>query len=47
MVAIGCRRIVYDAGYLESLHRANMSLRRNDIEAIVEDGIVTKDGMVS
>ena len=45
ILAMGCRRVVLNAGYLESLHRPNMSLRRNDIEAIVEDGIITKAGM--
>ena len=45
-IAIGCRRILYDVGYLAALHRPNMTLRSNDIEAIVEDGIVTKDGIV-
>jgi hypothetical protein len=43
---MGCRRVLIDAGYLEALHRPNMSLRRNDIEAIVEDGIITKAGMI-
>ena len=44
-LAIGCRRILYDVGYLAALHRPNITLRRsNDIEAIVEDGIVTKAG---
>ena len=43
-IAIGCRRILYDFGYLAALHRPNITLRSNDIEAIVEDGIVTKAG---
>ena len=42
---MGCRRVNIDVGHLEALHRPNMSLRRNDIEAIVEDGIITKTGM--
>ena len=42
---MGCRRVLYDVGYLEALHRTNMSLRQNDIEAFVEDGIITKAGM--
>ena len=45
VIALGCRRILIDAGYLDALHHPNMALRQNDIEAIVEDGIVTKDGM--
>jgi cation diffusion facilitator CzcD-associated flavoprotein CzcO len=43
-IALGCRRILYVTGYLEALHRPNITLRSNDIEAIVEDGIVTKNG---
>ena len=43
-IALGCRRVVYDVGYLPTLHRPNMTLRSNDLEAIVEDGIVTKAG---
>ena len=43
-VAIGCRRILYDVGYLAALHRLNINLRSNDIETIVEDSIVTKAG---
>jgi hypothetical protein len=43
-IAIGCRRILLDVGYLAALHRPNITLRINDIEAIVEDGIVTKAG---
>ena len=45
-IALGCRRILYVTGYLEALHRPNITLRSNDIEAIVEDGIVTKNGNV-
>lgn len=41
---IGCRRIIFDAGYLEALHRPNVALRSDVIESIVEDGIVTKNG---
>ena len=36
--------MLLDPGYLEALHRPNITLRINDIETIVEDGIVTKDG---
>ena len=43
-IAIGCRRILYDVGYLAALHRPNITLRSNDIESIVEEGIVTKAG---
>ena len=41
--AIGCRRlgIPYDVGYLAALHRPSITLRSNDIEAIVEDNIVS------
>ena len=43
-IAVGCRRILYDVGYLAALHRPNITLRSNDIETIVEDSIVTKAG---
>jgi len=44
ILALGCRRVLYDVGYLAALHRPNITLRSNDIGAIVEDGIVTKSG---
>lgn len=40
----GCKRIVYDTGYLKALYRPNLDLRWDEIDHIVEDGIVMKSG---
>ena len=42
--AFGCRRFVVDVNYTSSLHRPNVSLKKNVIESIVPEGIRTKDG---
>ncbi|KAG6830865.1 hypothetical protein H0H92_014230 [Tricholoma furcatifolium] len=39
---LGCRRIVFDQGYLTTLHYDNVRLVYDGIDSIVEDGIVTK-----
>lgn len=45
LVAIGCRRIVFDAGYVEALNQPNVSLQEGkDIESLDADGIIMKDG---
>ncbi|KAF5318034.1 hypothetical protein D9619_012105 [Psilocybe cf. subviscida] len=41
---LGCKRIIYDTGFLSALHRPNLDLNWDGIERIVEDGIVTKTG---
>ncbi|CAE6431449.1 unnamed protein product [Rhizoctonia solani] len=41
---MGCKRIVYDPGYLESLQRTNVDLEWDTITGITENGIVTKSG---
>ena len=43
--AAGCKRIIVDPQYLESLNRPNVSLKWDAIEAIVEDGIKLKTGV--
>ena len=43
--APGCKRIIVDPQYLESLNRPNVSLKWDAIEAIVEDGIKLKTGV--
>ena len=43
--APGCKRIIVDPQYLESLNRLNVSLKWDAIEAIVEDGIKLKTGV--
>ncbi|KAG6851241.1 hypothetical protein H0H93_011677 [Arthromyces matolae] len=44
--APGCKRIIVDPGYLESLHRANVSLSWEGIKGIVENGIELKSGKI-
>ncbi|KAG8736808.1 hypothetical protein FRC10_008939 [Ceratobasidium sp. 414] len=41
---LGCKRIVIDPGYLESLQRSNVELEFDTIAEITETGIVTKTG---
>lgn len=43
--APGCKRIIVDPQYLESLKRPNVNLKWDAIEAIVEDGIKLKTGV--
>ncbi|KAI5119485.1 hypothetical protein M0805_009509 [Coniferiporia weirii] len=42
----GCRRTIFDPGYLQALHRPNMSLVWDDIDEIVPEGIAMKDGRI-
>lgn len=44
--APGCKRIVVDSQYLDSLNRPNVSLNWDAIEAIVEGGIKLKTGVI-
>ncbi|CAE6431472.1 unnamed protein product [Rhizoctonia solani] len=41
---LGCKRLVLDPGYLESLHRPNVDMEWDPIARIVSDGIETKSG---
>ncbi|CAE6456439.1 unnamed protein product [Rhizoctonia solani] len=41
---MGCKRIIYDPGYLESLQRPNVDLEWDTITGITEYGITTKSG---
>lgn len=41
---MGCKRIVYDAGYLESLNRPNVRLVADPINKVVADGVELKSG---
>ena len=43
--AIGCRRLVRDQGYLESLHRPNVRLTTDRITRIEPDGVVMETGI--
>ncbi|PFH53522.1 hypothetical protein AMATHDRAFT_54678 [Amanita thiersii Skay4041] len=38
---LGCKRLLFDTGYLESLHRPNVSICWDGIKEIVDDGIIT------
>ncbi|KAJ3342084.1 hypothetical protein HDU93_003300 [Gonapodya sp. JEL0774] len=40
----GCKRRVFDTGYLASLHRENVELVTNRITSINKNGVVTADG---
>ncbi|KAF9564392.1 FAD/NAD(P)-binding domain-containing protein [Agrocybe pediades] len=44
--APGCKRIIVDPGYLESLNQPNVSLRWDALDSIVENGIKMKTGEV-
>jgi cation diffusion facilitator CzcD-associated flavoprotein CzcO len=41
---VGCKRRVFDPGYLDALARKNVELRDDSIAAIVENGILMKNG---
>jgi hypothetical protein len=43
--ALGCRRIVRDQGYLQSLSRANVRLTFDNITRVEPDGIVTETSL--
>ncbi|KAM5471068.1 putative cyclohexanone monooxygenase [Microsporum ferrugineum] len=43
---IGCKRRIFDSGYLETLHNENVLLTDKKIEQIVPDGIQTSDGFI-
>ncbi|KAJ7255837.1 hypothetical protein B0H12DRAFT_1218728 [Mycena haematopus] len=40
----GCKRLLLDTNFLQSLHRPNIELNFDGIQSIYEDGIVTKKG---
>ncbi|KAH7368441.1 hypothetical protein B0T11DRAFT_349995 [Plectosphaerella cucumerina] len=43
---VGCRRRIFDSGYLPCLHADNMRLTDAPVSEIVENGVVTRDGLV-
>ncbi len=43
---IGCKRRIFNPGYLESLHEDNLTLTDNAILEIVPEGVRTKDGVI-
>ncbi|ETS73027.1 hypothetical protein PFICI_15202 [Pestalotiopsis fici W106-1] len=42
----GCKRRIFDSGYLDSLHEENLTLTNSPALEIVSKGIRTKDGLV-
>ncbi|KAJ8482977.1 hypothetical protein ONZ45_g14771 [Pleurotus djamor] len=42
---MGCKRIVFDVNYLNSLHRPNVMLSVDGISEVLEDGILTQKGI--
>ncbi|KAJ6500902.1 hypothetical protein C8R45DRAFT_83312 [Mycena sanguinolenta] len=42
--SIGCKRLIFDTGYLKALHRPNLKLNWDGIQSVCEDGIITKKG---
>jgi cation diffusion facilitator CzcD-associated flavoprotein CzcO len=42
--APGCKRIIVDPDYLDSLHRPNVTLTFDEIERIVPEGVQLKNG---
>ncbi len=44
-VTVGCKRVLFDAGYLQALHQPNVDIRQNAIARICPEGIVTTEGL--
>lgn len=42
---LGCKRVAFDAGWLESLHRPNVDLVNHPIVQVTSRGLVTSDGV--
>jgi cation diffusion facilitator CzcD-associated flavoprotein CzcO len=42
---LGCKRVAFDAGWLESLHRPNVDLVHRPIVQVTPRGLVTSDGV--
>jgi cation diffusion facilitator CzcD-associated flavoprotein CzcO len=45
-VAPGCKRIIVDPGYLDSLHRPNVTLSYDAIKNIVPEGVRLETGEI-
>ncbi|KAK1995030.1 FAD/NAD(P)-binding domain-containing protein [Colletotrichum falcatum] len=43
---LGCKRRIFDGGYLESLHSEKLTLLDEPVQEIVPEGIRTRDGVV-
>jgi hypothetical protein len=44
-IAIGCKRVVRDQGYLQSLNRPNVRLTFDHIARVEPDGVITVTGI--
>ncbi|KAJ7612203.1 hypothetical protein FB45DRAFT_760076, partial [Roridomyces roridus] len=42
--SLGCKRLIFDTGYLPALHRPNLNMNWDGIQSICEDGIIAKTG---
>jgi cation diffusion facilitator CzcD-associated flavoprotein CzcO len=42
---LGCKRVAFDAGWLESLHRPNVDLVSHPIVQVTPRGLVTSHGV--
>jgi cation diffusion facilitator CzcD-associated flavoprotein CzcO len=42
---LGCKRVAFDVGWLESLHRPNVDLVNHPIVQVTPRGLVTSDGV--
>jgi hypothetical protein len=45
ILALGCKRMIFDTNFLGALHRPNLMLNWDGIQSISEDGIITKKGL--
>lgn len=43
---LGCKRRIFDSGYLKSLHAENLTLTNSPIQEITENGVRTEEGFV-
>ncbi|GKT80730.1 dimethylaniline monooxygenase [Colletotrichum tofieldiae] len=43
---LGCKRRIFDAGYLESLHSENLTLLDEPVQEILPEGIRTQNGVI-
>jgi cation diffusion facilitator CzcD-associated flavoprotein CzcO len=44
MTAAGCKRLIFDSGYLDALSKPNVSVTYEGIECVVPKGIKLKNG---
>jgi cation diffusion facilitator CzcD-associated flavoprotein CzcO len=44
LLALGCKRILFDTDYLSALHQDNVEVNWDGIDSIVKNGILTRQG---